>query len=377
MMFPASTICFRGAARRPAPAARNRGNLRPKLEWIEGRTLFSSYAASSLSALIGHMKSANTSAEADVITLSAGATYSLTAIDNSVNGPTALPRITGGGGLTIVGNGATVERSAAAGTPQFRLFDVAAGGSLTLKGLTLQGGRTAGSHYVQGVGTVLDPASGGAVFSQGALTLDGVTVRNNVAQGSSGSWGYFGYEPVGDGAGGGVYSTGTLTVSGSRFDNNFAIGGRGADYVPAADMGNFPPSHPATPSGHGSGGGLYVGGGSAAVSSSTFTGNTARGGDRSNGAGAAPGNASGGGLFLGGAATVAVRSSTVTGNIAIGGMGWSTRGGKREDGAGIGGGIYIGSGASVGLDAFTAANVLGNTASTSSSNIAGSYKRLR
>ena len=42
--------------------------------------------------------------------------------------------------LTIGGGGDTIERSTAAGTPIFRLFDVATGGSLTLQNLTLQGG---------------------------------------------------------------------------------------------------------------------------------------------------------------------------------------------------------------------------------------------
>ena len=42
--------------------------------------------------------------------------------------------------MTIVGNGDTIERSTAASTPDFRLLDVARGGSLTLENLTLQGG---------------------------------------------------------------------------------------------------------------------------------------------------------------------------------------------------------------------------------------------
>src|SRR5262245_14644679 len=54
--------------------------------------------------------------------------------------PTGLPVIAAGGGKrTILGSGAVVERSTATGTPPFRLL-VAAGASLTLENMTLQGG---------------------------------------------------------------------------------------------------------------------------------------------------------------------------------------------------------------------------------------------
>jgi hypothetical protein len=51
-----------------------------------------------------------------------------------------------------------------------------------------------------------------------------------------------------------------------------------------------------------------------------------------------------------------------------------------NEGQGIGGGIYINyinAAADAGLDTFTVRNTTGNTASTSSPNIAGSYRRLR
>src|SRR6266508_147517 len=58
------------------------------------------------------------SAGADTITLAAGCTYTLTAVNNNgVNGPNGLPVLAGA--LTINGNGATIARSAAVGTPQF------------------------------------------------------------------------------------------------------------------------------------------------------------------------------------------------------------------------------------------------------------------
>ena len=104
-----------------------------RVERLEGRTLFASYAAASATELIASMTQANSSAEADTITLPAGATFTLTAVDNGRFGPTGLPSITeAGGGLTILGNGSTIERSSAAGTPVFRLFDVDINALLTL-----------------------------------------------------------------------------------------------------------------------------------------------------------------------------------------------------------------------------------------------------
>ena len=70
--------------------------------------------------------------------------------------------------LTIVGSGDTIERSTAAGTAAFRLFDLAVGGSLTLQRLTLQGGLAFGSGV---------SAEGGAIDNQGTLTLSDVTVE--------------------------------------------------------------------------------------------------------------------------------------------------------------------------------------------------------
>src|SRR5688572_16073627 len=111
-----------------------------RVERLEGRTLFASYAAASATELIASMTQANSSAEADTITLPTGATFTLTAVDNVRFGPTGLPSITeAGGSMTILGDGSTIERSSAAGTPVFRLFDVDINASLTLSHLTVRG----------------------------------------------------------------------------------------------------------------------------------------------------------------------------------------------------------------------------------------------
>ena len=161
------------------------------IESLEHRTLFASYTASTVSQLIAAINSANSSGAADTITLAAGATFSLTAVNNSTTGATGLPQIAGGGGLTILGGAATIERSGAAGTPVFRLFDVAANGSLALTNLTLQGGVGVAASYFFAQGQ----ATGGAILNQGTLSLDHVTIQNNTAQGFAGATEVGSYAP--------------------------------------------------------------------------------------------------------------------------------------------------------------------------------------
>jgi hypothetical protein len=256
---------------------------------------------------------------------------------------------------------------------------VAAGGTLTLQNLTLQGGLSYAAYPIW-------LGQGGAVYNAGNLALDGVTVQNNAAYGVDAA--KYGYAT--QAWGGGVYSSGSLTVTGSIIQNNTAIGGRGSDgklYDEWVSLGGE----------HGVGGGVYIAGGTALISNSTITGNLARGGDGGNitgtgkqeqydggvdgGGGSYPGHSSGGsggnglggGVFVGGG-TLTMEHSSVTGNSAIGGAGGS--GGKyRPDGApgeGVGGGICvtsISSKATLVLDAYTFDHVVGNSASTSHNDI--------
>src|SRR5215213_9095797 len=105
------------------------------IERLESRTLFASYSASTVTQLIAAINSANSSGAADTITLAAGATFTFTTASDTTHNATGLPRITDAGGLTIVGNGATLDRIATFGC---RYFDVAPGASLTLGNLTMQ-----------------------------------------------------------------------------------------------------------------------------------------------------------------------------------------------------------------------------------------------
>jgi hypothetical protein len=357
-----------GHARRP-PA--QRGGLRLILEELEDRTVPSTFTAASVSDLIADINAANLTAEADTITLVAGNTFTLTQVIDSTDGETGLPVIALNENLTIIGNGDIIERSTATGTPAFRLFQVVAGASLTLQNLTLQGGLAFGYG---GVGYPYT-ARGGAILNLGTLTLDGVTVQNNTAQGADGGLGY-GFNFGGaSAAGGGLYSSGVLTMSSCIIQNNAANGGRGASGSGIPDVGTVGPSA----GGSGYGGGLYVGGGTIAISSSSFTSNTARGGDGGDGyktwGGAHGGNGFGGGLYAAGG-TITVHNGSVTGNAAQGGKGgakgWPHTS-NGSSGQGCGGGIYIDPAAAVGLDAFTVDHAKHNQASTSAKDIFGSY----
>jgi hypothetical protein len=156
-----------------------RRRLRPRLERFENRTLLSSYTALTVSDLINDIDAANKHGGSNTITLTALTTspYMLTAVDNTTDGPTGLPVIKKGDSLTIIGDSDTIERSWASGTPDFRRFDAAGRASLTLNNLTVQNGLAFGSG---------SSAEGGAIYDQGTLTISGVTVQGNTAQGRTG-----------------------------------------------------------------------------------------------------------------------------------------------------------------------------------------------
>jgi len=146
---------------------------------------------------------------ADTIVLATGSTYTLTApyqqaqlgtYDNN----SGLPGIRSN--VTINGNGATIQRDASLFTgtacggagAKFRIFYVIPSGNLTLNNLALQNGCTDTSS---GAG------AGGAIFNQGTLSLDYVTVTNNQAMRS----------------GGAIHNDGNLTLTRSTVSNNAVI----------------------------------------------------------------------------------------------------------------------------------------------------------
>jgi hypothetical protein len=369
--------------------------------------LLASYTAASVSDLIKDIKHGGL----NTITLVANTTFDLTVVNNKNDGPTGLPVIASNCNVTIDGNGDTIERSTAAGTPDFRLFDVAGGGSLTLNSLTLQNGLAFGSGSA---------AEGGAVFNQGTLVLNGVTVQNNSAQGSPGAPGQppagkhanGNGSPGADASGGAIWSSESLTcASGTLIQNNSATGGSGGniDFVNGSGTGgagggayggglciaggtaflagaqlsgnvaqggqggtNGFANGSINPGSGGSayGGGVEVSGGTVTLSNDTITGNQALGGDvgagiYSNGPFPNQRNAYGGGVEVSGG-SVTLSTDTIDGNGVFGGF-WADEG---IVGQGFGGGIYIASAATVWIDTFT----MTNTANNNPDNIAyGTY----
>ena len=127
----------------------------------------------------------------DTIRLEAGHTYTLREVDNITRGdPNGLPVITDT--LTIEGNGATIERDDAADTPQFRLFEVAREGNLTLDEVTVRNGDTL--------------SEGGGIYSRGRLTVRNSTIAENRAE----------YDEYG---GGGIYGNVVVLEKSTVADN--------------------------------------------------------------------------------------------------------------------------------------------------------------
>ena len=162
---------------------------------------------------------------ADTIELPAGATITLTAVDNYNEGENGLPSITSE--ITINGNGATIERSSFVATPEFRIFHVSA--ELILSNVSVVNGDANGIYGFGGglfiaVGaTVLLTditvsgntvnLGGGGIASSGA---DKVTLTNCIVNGNSAG-----------GIGGGILNDGTglsltnTTVCGNTPDQIF------------------------------------------------------------------------------------------------------------------------------------------------------------
>jgi hypothetical protein len=334
---------------------------RPRLEALEDRTLPSTYYAATASDLIADINAANKAGGSNTIVLTAptASPYILTAVNNTTDGATGLPVISGGSkkkvaadNLTIIGNGNTIGRTTVSGTPRFRLFDVASGASLTLENVTLQNG------FASGMGVSAD---GGGIYNQGTLVLSQVTIQNNDAFGLGSS-----------GAGGGIWSNGSLTLENSTILANVA-NTLGWDYLAF-------------------GGGIYIAGGTANITGSTF-GSTFN---------SYAGNSAQGSLAYGGALYVAAGTVTLSGdtldyNAAEGSgnqLGDDGYGGALYVAGGSvtlrncivqynavynpsngyypdynGGGIFIASGATVYLDSFTYQNTNNNV----SDNIEGRY----
>jgi hypothetical protein len=284
------------------------------------------------------------------ITLTAGCNYSFTAPFANTGsqdlanwyGPAALPAIAAP--ISIAGNGATISRSTASGTPPFRLFFVGANpsgattpswttpgaGTLVLSNVTLSGGMALGGLGGSGGGGG-GLGAGGAIYNQGTTVLSGVTLSGNNAQGGS-------VAGSGAGTGGGGMDASATSSTGGGFGTGFA------------EPATFPAGGTGVIGGGGGGAGFGSGenGGTGIVAAGAGGGSpTGTAGDGASG-GAKGGDGGGGGassLLLGGSG----------GNYGAGGAGAGGGGvGGGGGGAGAGGGFGGGGGAGGGQGGFGA-----------------------
>jgi hypothetical protein len=197
--------------------------------------------------LIAAIQTANGNGEADTIQLEAG-TYLLTAVDHETEGPNGLPSITSP--ITITGAGAettVIERDVSA--PAFRILHITAAGTLTLDGLSIQGGLLLeepdvippfGPGIFNNGGTVslthstiannAGPVSGGIHTTSGTVTITQSTLIGNeggaiINQGSTVS---ITQSTLIGNEGGGIWTSGTMTITQSTLADNRAVESCGA-----------------------------------------------------------------------------------------------------------------------------------------------------
>jgi hypothetical protein len=225
------------------------------VEALEDRMVPSTFYAATESNLIADIKAANLQGGANTIVLTAptSSPYLLRAVDNYTNGPNALPVIANGDNLTILtGNGSTnpgygdtidagnaVRYGTLVGNYHGRLFDVASGASLTLESVTLVNGFVLlGGRWDTHNGGAL----GGAIYNQGTVVLSQVDFANNIVNSTGRAH---------RAAGGAIWSNGSLTVENSGFSGNSAI----------CDYGSWDQAF---------GGAICIAGGTANITNSSF-----------------------------------------------------------------------------------------------------------
>lgn len=189
-------------------------------------------ANGNVSALITAINTANTNNQDDTINLASNGSYVLTTVQDTGLGTTGLPVLLADypsrtdGKITINGNGATISRSTAGGTPEFRLLRLANYGTngslITINNLNFTNGR-------------LTNNGGGALYVNGYLLLNNCTVTGNVAQRGAGIENAireitvqnctFSANQAVSGLGGGIYNQGgELTLINSTLAGNTSTG---------------------------------------------------------------------------------------------------------------------------------------------------------
>jgi hypothetical protein len=164
------------------------------------------------------LATSNANGEDDIIDLAVNGIYTLSTADyaNADGNYSGLPLIDFDGGekLTIRGHGATIRRSASAGTPKFRIFYLLSNADLSLSDLTLSNGDVTNPTFVE---------RGGCIYNdRAAMTLGNCVLSGNRA-----------------GEGAVIFSNGATSIlNDSTFSNNQSDrGGVVASIAPGSSSG--------------------------------------------------------------------------------------------------------------------------------------------
>ncbi|MGM0564094.1 MAG: hypothetical protein ACQES2_07165 [Pseudomonadota bacterium] len=294
-------------------------------------------------------------------------TYTLTQPDNFWFGPNALPPVRGS--LTIVGNGATIERDDNGAPMRF----LANFGELNISDVTFKGGVALGGGGSDGAQAGGGGAGlGGAIYNRGGLTLARVTFQGNTAEG--GAAGDNSVSTPDYGAGGGLGGNANGVTGGGFFGTEFLGGEAGNDTIGGTSSTLFGCSGLTNEEcrdraeggrgqdGAGGGGGAFGGGG---TQSTDASGEGGLGGGFA--AGDDPGE-NGGGWLVGAAISGGAGGIGGGGGPgATGGFGAGSGGGQGE--AAFGGGAENQGGAAYGAAIFNHAGALKIQNSTFSGNV--------
>jgi hypothetical protein len=141
-------------------------------------------ASGDVGALIADITTANSDNQVDIINLTNNGSYTFTQANNTTNGPNALPVILSHN-LTIFGNGSVLD---APPGPSFgRFFTVASKATLYLEGMTLRNGLAQGQPSSPPNGQF---DQGGAILNAGGnVTLDKVNIASCSAAWTNGHGG--------------------------------------------------------------------------------------------------------------------------------------------------------------------------------------------
>jgi hypothetical protein len=185
---------------------------------------------------------ANVNADTNAIIFQPGLTGTISLVS-------ALPSLSTS--MLISGPGANqmiVQRSTAGGTPDFRIFKINSGNTVSISGLTITNGRTLASF-------------GGGIFNE----LSTLNLRDCAISGNSAVHG------------GGIYNNlGTLSVTNSTFSGNSSTTGSGGGIFNDSTLNVTNSTFSGNSGGTSGGGGIAnVDGGTVTVTNSTLTGNSA------------------------------------------------------------------------------------------------------